>query len=486
MPSSDDHAGQPVLAVVGAGLAGLVAGVRAAELGVRVVVLESGSAQRYPSNSRYTGGVFHLAFHDITAPPDDLFEALSDAAAGFSDPSLLRVLADDAARCIEWLTAHGAEFGQGGSAEWMSRMLVPFSLQTPGFRDHWPDKGAERLLQCLEALLAGHGGELRRGMRARGLSTVDGRVTGVRVIADGGSETEVVADAVVVADGGFAGNAELVERYISPAPEKLCRRGAGTGLGDGMLMAKEAGARLAHMDRFYGHVQCAEAVRDDALWPYPILDLVASSALVVGPDGRRFADEGLGGVAMANAIAALPDPLSAFVVMDSNVWEGKGRDFLLPPNPTLVERGVTLYSAPDVAGLAELIGVPADALQTTVTDFEEARAGQRLDLLDPPRTSAPSTLASGADPIRTPPFLAIRLAAGITYTMGGIVIDTGARALREDGTAVRGLYAAGSATTGFEGGPRSVYLGGLAKAAIFGLRAAETVVRDIAATAGVL
>lgn len=248
-------------------------------------------------------------------------------------------------------------------------------------------------------------------------------------------------------------------------------------------MAQAAGAHLAYMDRFYGHVQCAEAVTDDALWPYPILDIVASSALVVGPDGRRFTDEGLGGVPMANAIAALPDPLSAFVVMDSAVWAGKGRDFLLPPNPTMVERGVTVHSAPDVAGLAELIGVPADALQETVDGYEQARVAGQLDRLDPPRTSAVSTLASGADPIRTPSFLAIRLAAGITYTMGGIVIDADAHALREDSTAIRGLYAAGSATAGFEGGPRSVYLGGLAKAAIFGLRAAETAVRERAATA---
>jgi fumarate reductase flavoprotein subunit len=76
-------------------------------------------------------------------------------------------------------------------------------------------------------------------------------------------------------------------------------------------------------------------------------------------------------------------------------------------------------------------------------------------------------------PIAVAPFLAIPLCAGITYTMGGIRIDGDARVLREDGVAIPGLYAAGSTTGGIEGGPRIGYIGGLAKAAVFGLRAAE-------------
>jgi fumarate reductase flavoprotein subunit len=61
------------------------------------------------------------------------------------------------------------------------------------------------------------------------------------------------------------------------------------------------------------------------------MDLLASSALVVDSTGRRFVDEGLGGVAMANAIAKLDDPLSSFLIMNAAIWEAAGRDFLLPP-----------------------------------------------------------------------------------------------------------------------------------------------------------
>jgi len=57
--------------------------------------------------------------------------------------------------------------------------------------------------------------------------------------------------------------------------------------------------------------------------------------------------------------------------------------------------------------------------------------------------------------------------------MGGIAIDTHAGALDESGAPIPGLYAAGSSTGGAEGGPLAGYIGGLSKAVITGLRAAE-------------
>ncbi len=97
------------------------------------------------------------------------------------------------------------------------------------------------------------------------------------------------------------------------------------------------------------------------------------------------------------------------------------------------------------------------------------RAGN-LAALSPPRRDG------GYDPvpIETPPFRAIPLAAGITVTMGGIAIDAAARVLRPDDTPIPGLYAAGSTAGGMEGGPRAGYVGGLIKAFLLGLIAAES------------
>jgi fumarate reductase flavoprotein subunit len=461
------------LAVVGGGLAGKVAALRAAALGGRTILIEAGPRNKYPANSRYTGGVFHIAFQDIYSEPEELAKAIVKATDGFADTRLASALTETARRAMDWLGEHGACIGVGGDLGFMQNMLHPYSLREPGFPEHWPDKGADRLLDELERQILEKAGTVVWDTRAKRLVMDNRRCVGVDVVGrDGGLQT-IMASSVLLADGGFQGNPNLVKRYISPNPAALCTRGAGTGLGDGMQMAEAAGAALAHLDRFYGHVQCAEAVDNDLLWPYPILDIVASAAVVVGPDGRRFTDEGLGGVSLANAIARLEDPLSSFVVMDDHIWDTLGRDFLLPPNPTIEERGAKVIRAASVAELAAATGLPTQELTLTLEQHNAAIDSGDAGCLDIPRTGSGSTLGSAPSPISTDSLVAIRLAAGITYTMGGIMTDADGRAEHRDGGTIPGLYAAGATTAGLEGGPVSGYVGGLAKALIFGIRAAE-------------
>jgi fumarate reductase flavoprotein subunit len=80
------------------------------------------------------------------------------------------------------------------------------------------------------------------------------------------------------------------------------------------------------------------------------------------------------------------------------------------------------------------------------------------------------------------PFYALPLCAGITYTTGGLLIDQNARVLRENKEPIDGLYAAGSAVGGIEGGPQASYVGGLMKALVLGLVAAEHVAKTVTLT----
>ena len=89
------------------------------------------------------------------------------------------------------------------------------------------------------------------------------------------------------------------------------------------------------------------------LWPRPYVDEIAAAGIVIDADGRRFADEGLGGIYLSNVVARLPDPLGATIVFDQAIWDGPpGRGHTQPPNPLLPEAGGTLHCARTIAELA--------------------------------------------------------------------------------------------------------------------------------------
>ena len=208
---------------------------------------------------------------------------------------------------------------------------------------------------------------------------------------------------------------------------------------------------------------------NDKVWPYPELDAMALAGIVVNHAGQRFLDEGMGGVHMANTIARGRDPLCATLIMDTAIWEGPGRSARIPANPALERAGGTILRGNTLRELAGAAKLDPDGLEATVTAYNAACASGNFAGLSPVR----STDKGKPMPIAKGPFVAIPACAGITYTMGGIRIDTDARVLTPDGTPVPGLYAAGATTGGIEGGPAIGYIGGLSKSAVLGFRAAE-------------
>lgn len=465
--------------VIGGGLAGLSAANRAAELGLSAVVLEQGDAVDYPCNSRFAGGIVHVAQKDMRGEPAEIqaaIDALTGETSGTADKDatdLSPIMSEEADRALTWMRDQGAKFIKGGVLEFMRWVLAPPRPRRPGLE--WKGRGPDVFLRKLTANLESRGGKLERGVRARSLIFEEGRVCGV-VVERGGIEERIEGRAVVIADGGFQANSELVRQYICPKPEGLFTRGAGNGCGDGLRMAVDAGANVVGMNRFYGHLLGREVFDNEMLWPYPTVDAIATVSVVVDEAGRRLFDEGQGGVYMANNVAALDNPLSTAVVFDDKVWTGLAADNRYPPcmNPAFVNEGGTVYAADSLDELAGMIGVDAAGLAKTVADYNAAVESQSMDKLDPPR----ATDKFRPRAILAAPFHAIQLCAGITYTMGGVAIDRDSRVLRDGGAAIDGLYAAGSSTGGIEGGPHAAYVGGLSKAVITGMRAAEHIAKS--------
>ena len=456
------------LVVVGGGFAGLAAANRARQLGRTVVVLERGENDLYACNSRFAGGVLHISYQNLNDPPESLAAAADAITHGAADRVLVDTLARHALRAVHWLADEGGKTVRVGDVGWRQFILAP--PRPPVTRMDWEGRGADVTLRRLERNLRERGAELHRGTQALRLIMREGHCVGVDA-KRGGQSVTYRAGAVLLADGGFQAAPELVAQYISSAPEKLKQRCAPTGTGDGLRMALDAGAATRGLEAFYGHVLSRDAMHNDALWPYPMVDDLVTAGVVIDAEGCRFADEGFGGIYVANAIARLADPLSAAVVFDEATWQGPGRSTAVSPNPALINAGGTVHRAATLAALAAELDVPAARLADTVAHYNAALDAGRGDDLDPCR----STRRYKAMPIRTAPFYGVPVCAAITYTMGGIAIDGDGCVLRADGTPVPGLYAAGSNTGGLDGGPACGYVGGLIKALVFGMRVAEHV-----------
>jgi len=457
------------VAIIGGGFAGLTAANHVALAGLKPVVLEAGADDLYMCNSRVCTGALHVAFKSPEEPTGDLYTAIMDQTSGTAREAVARAVAEGAQATINWMRDEGCDFMQHPRRSYGLPMMAPGREMRAGL--DWEKSGPNLFLQSLGEKLSARGGELRRGVRVARILVEDGVVSGVET--DSGEN--IFAQAVVIADGGFQADRDLLAQHITAAPAKIRQRNTQTGQGDGLRMAMEIGAATLGLDKFYGHVLSRDVMTNENLWPYPQVDVICAKGIVVTPAGSRFADEGRGGIYMANAIAGLDDPLTATAVFDSTVWEDAKESDIVPPNPSLVENGGTVLKADTLAELGTLAGIDTAGLSRTVDEFNGLVRAGSAPALEPART----TVTYPAHIVEKPPYYAIPLCAGITVTSGGLAVDGDARVLNAGDNPIPGLYAAGSVVGGLEGGPNAGYVGGLIKAFCIGRIAGRTIAAEI-------
>ncbi len=260
--------------VVGAGLAGSAAACRASELGRSVVLVDAAEDPTAGGNTTLSTGGMHVGPRlDPTADDAEAIAArLEQRTAGEARPEIVEAIAGNAARAIAWLQTQGPELLPRTPGDLYPR-LGPTKRDVHDIHD-WRDKGPQQTLRALQDTVRARGGEVRGATRITALDRDgDGAIAGV-VAEDG---TRLAGRAVVLADGGFGADPELRRRHIGPAADRLFLRGAPSGRGDALRMGETAGARLAHLDWFYGHCLHGDVFDNDRLWPWPGLDEVMTT-----------------------------------------------------------------------------------------------------------------------------------------------------------------------------------------------------------------
>ncbi len=483
--------------VVGGGSAALCAAISAREQGSRVTLLEKAPFPERGGNSRFTDGAIRVAYRDrselldllrgelrtefqdaaVDPYPADAFESdLHRLSSGGADGELCRKLATESMDTLRWLCRHGVEF-------------EPLSDQQ-AFRDgdrlrYWGGlilrtrgKG-KGLIEAELARARELGVDMHFGHEVTG---VDPDPTGgMRVQVRNGEEDrslELRSGAVILACGGFEASEQWRARHLGPQWVHARVRGTVHNQGDGLRMALEQGADSA------GDWSGCHSVATDTAAPafgrpgtgdvfkkhsYPL-------GIVVNREGERFLDEGADfrNYTYARYGARILDQpgAQAFQIFDDRVRS------LLRPEYRHPE--ATRFEASDPGDLARKMGVDPDRFLWTLQSYNRAVQpgdfnpavldGKGTRGLQPPKSN-------WALPIDSPPFTAFPVTCGITFTYGGLRVDSDARVLSSSGEAIPGLFAAGEMvgnlfTENYPGGS------GLMSGAVFGRTAGTVAARE--------
>ena len=478
---------QTDVVVVGAGNAALCAALAARERGARVIVLERAPQPERGGNSRFTAGAMRVTHNGIadlgellpdlteeerentefgTYPREQFFDDMGRVTQYRTNPDLAEILIDHSLATLGWMRRHGVRFQpsygrQAFKVDGRFRFWGGLCVEVWG--------GGPGLIDALERACGVAGVEIR--YRTRAVSLIEDRATIDGVCARSGAECmEIRAGATVLACGGFEANAEWRTRYLGPGWDLAKVRGTRFNTGDGIRMALDVGAVP------YGNWSGCHAVGWDRNAPdcgdldvgdgfqkhsYPF-------GIMINARGERFVDEGADfrnyTYAKYGRVVLEQSGQFAWQVFDAKVENLLRDEYRI--------KQVTKARADTLEGLAErLEDVDPQAFLRTVQEYN---AAVRTEVaFDPTVKDGRSTRglsipkSNWANRIDTPPFEAYAVTCGVTFTFGGLRIDTGARVLDTEGEPLPGLFAAGELVGGlfyfnYPGGT------GLTSGAVFG------------------
>ncbi len=436
----------PDVLVIGGGIAALCAAISARRAGATVRMLEAAPRPLRGGNARHARNLRMV--HDALTPfaPGRYTEAeflseLTRVAEGSGDLALSRLLVAESAKVVPWLAAQGVVFQRAGDG------MLPVSRRTSFLFG-----GGKAMLNRLYAAAAGLGVQVEYQAGVTALTLAEGRVQAVDSLSP---------RAVVLCCGGAQADPEALRPLWGEAAEGFVLRG--TSYADGALLR----GLIAQGVATAGQPGACHLVAVDARSPRADGGIVTRvlgipAGIVVNRFGERFHDEGgdTGPTRYAvwgQTIARQPGQL-AWLIQDKSASSG-GMPPFLPP-----------LKADTLPALAALTGIDAAALLTTIGGFNAAIRGDRTVGMKPDKTRR-------ARPLVAPPFCAIPIRPGITFTCYGVKVDQDARVVLEDGGSVSNLFAAGMVMAPNVLGTGYLAGAGLTIGAVFGRLAGEAAAR---------
>jgi tricarballylate dehydrogenase len=421
--------------VIGGGNAGVVAALAARDQGARVLIVERAPKHMRGGNSRHTRNIRCVHEPDrFSIGPyyfDELWGDLCRVGEGPNNEDLARFTVRDSATMLDWMYAHGAR--------WQMPLAGTLRL----------DRTNRFFLGGGKALLNSY---YREVARRRGIDVVydakadDLEISGRRcawvVVSHNGIRHRVRTRSVVCASGGFEASLNWLRRYWGDAVDGFIIRGTPYNAGHVLARLLEAGAAGEGQERgFHAIAVDARSPRFDG--GIATRQDVIPLGIVVNRDAVRFHDEGAGLWPSCYAhwgghIARQPGQVAVAL------WDAKVNGLFLPPL-------YGAHSASDVRTLAAEAGLDPGALARTVCEYNAAVVSGRFDhsALDDCHTKGLAVPKSHwAQRLDSPPYYAVQLRPGITFTYMGVRVRADARVVMAGGEPAENIYAAGEIMSG--------------------------------------
>lgn len=437
------------VAIIGAGGAGMAAGIEARDAGARAIAFEKSSE---PGGAAIISGGGCLIVgsplqekHGIHDTPDIAFK--------------------------DWITWGGPSADAVWARYYIEHSLHDLYHWAQDLGAHWADlkvqegnsvlrwTRAERNgLGLMTHLIEGFrkkGGEIVPDTEITGLSFKDGRVAGLEG-RDGktGAPITVKSKAVVVATGGFNSNLDMVLEFSPDLGNHRVLAGSGLGsTGSGHNLVRQAGGYLTHMDHIWFYVYATPDYRDPAQRRGLVFRLVPGYVWV-NQQGRRFHNEARSGGNSATPALMAQNPRHAWAIMDTPMsatmevadpYYRDGDKVVRAKVQELLDNSPFIRKADTLAELAERIDVDVPTFLGTIERYNKACA-QGLET--EPEFGKPLKSSKAFD---TPPYYAVQIFPLARKNFGGVKTDLQCRVLNKHFEPIEGLYAAGE-VAGMAGG----------------------------------
>jgi flavocytochrome c len=388
---------------------------------------------------------------------------------------LARTLASSALDSFKWMDKIGLQASYGGTSKYGNSTGLGTVLGAMWPRTHSFMSGADRIPQ-LEKKAKEFGVQIYTETRGTELLVgKNGKVSGAKAVQTDGTQITINASkGVVLATGGYCANPAMVKKYDKYWGDDLTDHtlttNLGTNQGDGIIMAQKLNASLFGMEvaQMMPSSSPTKGTMTDGIWGD------ASEQIWIDGKGNRFVNEYAERDVLAKASLKLDRGI--FYI----IYAGRGD----PSKPENKLKGVDRKSVADMvdsgniwwgsslAELAKATEKPAagcapafteQALRAAIERYNKAVAEQK----DPDFGKGVLAGAIDLDYIESHPDVGIAISprkASLHHTMGGVLTDTEARVIDNQGKPIAGLWAAGEVTGGIHAGNR---LGGNAIADIF-------------------